>query len=239
MHRLLLPILLALTIGACGDGDAVTTTAAPEETTSSTSLPGTTGSAPDTTTTAAAASTTTEASVTTGSSTTTSVSAGPLDLRSPAFEHEGDIPVEHTCDGADLSPPLAWGDNPPGTVSLALIVDDPDAGDWSHWVIFDIPPSATSLPEGVPGGAANEVLPDGSVQGINDFGVRRIADFDQVGWDGPCPPGTDPHRYRFRLFALDTMLGLGPGATSTDVSAALGDHVLARSSLAGFYPAAG
>jgi Raf kinase inhibitor-like YbhB/YbcL family protein len=238
MRRIAL-LLAVLTIVACGDDDAVTTSRAPD-TTTATTLPTTTSSAPEETTTTAAPTTTEAPTTTAESTTTTAAAADPIELRSASFDHEGDIPVEYTCDGANLSPPLEWGDSPPGTVSLALIVDDPDAGDspWVHWVIFNIPPSVTSLPEGVPGGAANEVLPDGSIQGTNDFGVREIADFNQIGWDGPCP-GPNPHRYLFRVFALDTMLDLGSDATATDVAAALGTHVLAESTLAGFYPAAG
>jgi len=237
MRRIVLLILLAATIGGCGDDDGAPTTGAPESTLS-TAASTTSSSMPETTTTTTAADTT-EAPATTAAS-TTEAGAGPFELRSPAFDPDGDIPVEYSCDGENLSPPLEWGDSPPGTVSLALLVDDPDAGDqpWAHWVIFNIPPSVISLPEGVPGGEANEVLPDGAIQGLNDFGVREISDFNQIGWDGPCP-GPDPHRYVFRLFALDTMLELGPEATLTDVAAVLGSHVLAETSLAGFYPAAG
>ena len=127
--------------------------------------------------------------------------AGGLALQSPAFSAGGDIPVLHTCDGRDVSPPLAWHGVPAAARSLALVVDDPDAPDpaapqttWVHWVLYDIPPQATGLGQGV---ASNE-LPAGTRQGRNDWG--------RTGYGGPCPP-TGRHRYFHKLYALDTVLG--------------------------------
>ena len=110
-------------------------------------------------------------------------------LKSTAFSEGGEIPRKHTCDGADLSPELTWGGVSPAAHSLALIVDDPDApqGTWTHWLIWNIPPHHTSLPEGVP---TSEVLENGAAQGTNDF--------NRIGYGGPCPPPGKPHRYFFR-----------------------------------------
>ncbi len=146
-------------------------------------------------------------------------------LSSPAFEPGQTIPVKYTCDGMDISPPLVWAGPPSDTASFALIMDDPDApaGIWVHWVIFDMPADARELPEGVP---PDPVLEDGSVQGTNSWG--------RVGYGGPCPPrGT--HRYFFKLYALDTALGLEPSATKADVLAAMEGHVLDQTELMGVY----
>jgi hypothetical protein len=221
-------LVVAGVLTACGDG-AATTTAAPGTTSASdtTAAPATTGPA-----------STTE--VPTLEESTTTTAGGAFELTSSAFEDGGDIPVEHSCDGANTSPPLAWGSAPAEAETVAVLMDDPDAGPeaWVHWVIFNIPTEAGSLPEGVPGGAENGVLPDGSAQGINDFGVRGIAGFNQIGWDGPCP-GPEPHQYVFRALALDTMLDLAPGATQAEVEAAVEGHVVAESTLSGSYPADG
>jgi Raf kinase inhibitor-like YbhB/YbcL family protein len=123
-----------------------------------------------------------------------------LTLTSQAFRQNGEIPAQHTCQGADVSPPLAWSGVPANTKSLALIVDDPDAPDpaapkitWVHWVLYNIPPTATRLPDG----AAAQALPGGTLEGINDF--KRAA------YGGPCPP-VGRHRYFHKLYALDTVL---------------------------------
>jgi len=149
-----------------------------------------------------------------------------LQVTSSAFEEGGTIPRQYTCDGPDDSPPLAWSGDPAGTQSLALISDDPDApvGTWVHWVIYDIPPDLTALPEGV---AKTDTVEGIGVQGTNDF--RR------VGYGGPCPPPGKPHRYYFKLYALDTTLGLGPGATKKDVEQAMQGHILAQGQLMGKY----
>src|SRR3954463_13108125 len=123
-----------------------------------------------------------------------------LTLSSTAFTHHGEIPARHTCEGQDVSPPLAWSGLPAGTSSLALIVDDPDAPDprapkttWVHWVLYNLPAAATALPEAAT--AAN--LPAGAREGINDW--------NSSGYRGPCPP-VGRHRYFHKLFALDVVL---------------------------------
>ncbi|NWG14890.1 MAG: YbhB/YbcL family Raf kinase inhibitor-like protein [Acidobacteria bacterium] len=148
-----------------------------------------------------------------------------LQLTSTAFRDGAPIPARYTCDGEDLSPPLAWRDPPAGTRSFALIADDPDApaGTWVHWVITDIPATATGLPEGIP---PDRTLADGSRQGTNSW--RRI------GYGGPCPP-SGTHRYFFRLYALDAALNLAPGAARGDVERAMKGHILAEAVLMGTY----
>jgi Raf kinase inhibitor-like YbhB/YbcL family protein len=141
-------------------------------------------------------------------------------LTSTAFEHGGAIARRHTCDGDDVSPPLAWSDPPAGTRSLALVVDDPDApgGTFTHWLAWGIDPNAGSLGEGEPGPA----------DGRNDFG--------STGYRGPCPPrGGGRHRYSFRLFALGSPLDLPPGADKRDVGDALEGAKLAVAELVGTY----
>jgi Raf kinase inhibitor-like YbhB/YbcL family protein len=148
-----------------------------------------------------------------------------LTVTSTAFEEGGMIPVVHTCDGEDSSPPLSWSGVPDGTKSIALISDDPDAprGTWVHWVLFNIPPDVTELPAEMP---SDEKLENGAVHGITDFG--------RPGYGGPCPPG-GTHRYFFKVYALDTKLDLGPGAKKKDLLAAMGGHVLAEGQLMGRY----
>jgi Raf kinase inhibitor-like YbhB/YbcL family protein len=149
-----------------------------------------------------------------------------MKLTSPAFEDGGFIPTRHTCDGEDVSPALEWTGVPEGAKSLALICDDPDApaGTWVHWVIYDIPPSLAGLPEAIP---PTEVTAEGAKQGKNDF--RR------TGYGGPCPPPGSPHRYFFKLYALDTEPGLPAGATKADLLRVMEGHVLAEAQLAGRY----
>ncbi len=147
-----------------------------------------------------------------------------LELRSDAFEDGGDIPVRYTCLGEDVSPGLNWSDVPAGTQSFVLIVDDPDApfGTWVHWVAYDIPKDAAGLKEDVP---KKFMLDNGTRQGFNSF--RRI------GYGGPCPPPGRPHRYVFRLYALDTVLRLGPGAGKGALTRAMRGHVLNEARLTG------
>jgi Raf kinase inhibitor-like YbhB/YbcL family protein len=143
-----------------------------------------------------------------------------LVLTSTAFGDGEPIPDRFTCEGADVSPPLAWAELPPGTASLALLVDDPDApgGTFTHWLAWDIDPAAGAIGEGA-------VLP---AEGKNGFGHR--------GYGGPCPPrGDGPHRYLFRLFALDAPLDLDAGANKGSFQAALAGHVLAAGELTGTY----
>lgn len=147
-------------------------------------------------------------------------------LTSEAFENGGTIHKKFTCDGSDLSPALSWSDPPAGTKSLALISDDPDApaGTWVHWVAFDIPSGTRELPEGV---AKTPELPGGGRQGSSDFG--------RIGYGGPCPPPGKPHRYYFKLYALDTQLNLRPGSTKQEVERAMKGHILAQAELMGRY----
>jgi Raf kinase inhibitor-like YbhB/YbcL family protein len=135
------------------------------------------------------------------------------------------IPAEYTCDGQDISPPLNWKNLPPGTKSLTLICDDPDApvGIWVHWVVFNIPPEESGLAENV---RPERELNNGMRQGNNDW--RKI------GYGGPCPPG-GTHRYFFKLYALDTELDLEPGATDKAVLKAMKGHILAEAQLTGKY----
>jgi Raf kinase inhibitor-like YbhB/YbcL family protein len=151
-----------------------------------------------------------------------------LSITSPAFAHQAEIPREYTCDGSDRSPPLVWSEVPPGTRSLALIVHDPDVPDpkapkriWVHWVLYDIPPSATGLPEAV----GPTALPPGTKEGQNDWG--------RTGYGGPCPP-IGRHRYFHRLYALDTVLSLGQ-ATKTRLEQAMAGHILGEAELIGTY----
>lgn len=152
-----------------------------------------------------------------------------LRLTSPAFAAGGAIPAAHTCEGGDTSPALAWEGAPPGTRSLALIVDDPDAPDpaaprmtWVHWVLYNLPPDATGLPEAV----APVDLPAGTLQGVTDF--------KRTGWGGPCPP-IGRHRYYFRLYALDAVLPDLRRPTRARVDQAMAGHVLAQAELMGTY----
>ena len=141
-------------------------------------------------------------------------------LTSPAFEQGQPIPQKHTCEGEDVSPPLAWSGVPEGTVSLAMVVDDPDApgGTFTHWLGWGIDPAAGSLAEG-------EAAP---VEGQNDFG--------QVGWRGPCPPpGHGSHRYVFRLYALDGELDPAVGAGKAQLERAFVGRALAVAELVGRY----
>ncbi len=154
------------------------------------------------------------------------MAAAKMKIESAAFVHEATIPARHTADGPDLSPALTWSEPPPGTGSLALICDDPDApgGTWVHWVLFNMAPGTRSLPEGV---AKKEQGPAGSLQGINDFG--------KVGYGGPSPPRGPAHRYYFKLYALDTPLALKAGATKADVEKAMRGHILGEATLMGRY----
>jgi hypothetical protein len=149
-----------------------------------------------------------------------------FELKSSAFAHGQGIPQQYTCDGSDLSVPLNWSDPPEGTVSFTLISDDPDApvGTWVHWVLYDHPGLSREIPEGV---STQEVLPDGSKQGMNDF--RRI------GYGGPCPPRGPAHRYFFKLYAVDRLLNFPPGATKAKVLEGIKGHTLGEAQLMGTY----
>jgi Raf kinase inhibitor-like YbhB/YbcL family protein len=147
----------------------------------------------------------------------------PFTLTSTAFTEGEVIPDQYTfslggqCDGANLSPELTWIGAPADTQSYAVIVNDPDGGDWAHWVQFNIPGDGTALPEAAEG-------PDIGVKGRNDFG--------ELGYGGPCPPG-GTHRYIFTLYALDTTLSASEGATRSEVEKAMADHILGQAQLTG------
>jgi Raf kinase inhibitor-like YbhB/YbcL family protein len=152
-----------------------------------------------------------------------------LTIRSPAFEANGEIPAQYTCEGKDVSPPLEFSGVPQGAKSLALIVHDPDAPDpkapqrdWVHWVLYDLPPSCTGLPEGVSASA----LPQGTQQGMNDW--------KKPGYGGPCPP-IGRHRYFFVLAALDAKLDDLGTPTRQKLERAFAGHLLARAELIGTY----
>lgn len=148
-----------------------------------------------------------------------------IKITSTAFEEGGMIPRKYTCDGADVSPPLAWTGVPEGAKTISLISDDPDApmGTWVHWVLFNLPAAEKGLPEAVP---PDKELKNGAKQGRNDF--RRI------GYGGPCPPG-GTHRYFFKLYALDAILNLPAGATKAELLKAMEGHILAHGQLMGKY----
>lgn len=150
-----------------------------------------------------------------------------LALSSPAFEPMHEIPARYTCDGQDIAPPLVFRGVPPQAASLVLIVDDPDAPDparpqvtWVHWVLVDLPRTATGLPEG------GRPLPPGTRQGLNDW--------NRAGWGGPCPP-VGRHRYFFKLYALDKTLPVPAQPTKAEVERAMQGHVIAQAQLVGTY----
>jgi hypothetical protein len=146
-------------------------------------------------------------------------------LSSTAFAEEDRIPRKYSCDGDDISPPMQWTDPPEGTMSFALIADDPDApvGTWVHWVLYNLPANINSLPEAFPSDAD---LPDGSKNGENSW--RRL------GYGGPCPP-SGTHRYFFKLYALDLILDMIAGATKEQLLQAMEGHILAETELMGTY----
>jgi len=150
-----------------------------------------------------------------------------LTLTSPAFPDGGEIPTVHTCEGSDVSPCLDWSGVPAGTKSLALIVDDPDAPDprapkmtWVHWVLYNLPPEVTGLPEGA------ATLPPGTREGVNDW--------KRTGYGGPCPP-VGRHRYFHKLYAVDTVLPDLGRPTKLQLEAALQGHVVAEARIVGTY----
>jgi len=152
-----------------------------------------------------------------------------LKVESAAFAEGGAIPKKYTCEGKDISPPLAWSGMPEGTKSLVLIVDDPDAPDpkapkmtWVHWVLYNLPPGTAGLAEGIAAGA----LPAGTMTGLNDW--------KREGYGGPCPP-IGRHRYFHKLYALDTVLTGLKQPTKAAVEAAMRNHILAQAALIGTY----
>jgi Raf kinase inhibitor-like YbhB/YbcL family protein len=149
-----------------------------------------------------------------------------IELTSTAFQSGANIAKQYTGDGADLSPPLSWSEPPSGTKSLALICEDPDAprGIWVHWVLYNLPAETRELEEGV---TTKETLSNGAKQGKNGFG--------NIGYGGPAPPRGKPHRYFFRLYALDVAVDLSPGATKAQLMDAMKGHILAEGQLMGKY----
>ena len=152
-----------------------------------------------------------------------------LALVSTSFEANGEIPTRYTCEGEDVSPPLAWSGVPEGSQSLVLIIDDPDAPDprapkmtWVHWVLYNLPPDVEGLPEGV----ASTALPEGTLEGLNDW--RR------TGYGGPCPP-IGRHRYFHKLYALDIRLPDLGKPTKAQVETAMTDHILGQAELVSTY----
>ena len=150
-----------------------------------------------------------------------------LEITSSAFKHQGTIPVQYTCQGQDVSPPLAWKNIPEGTKSFALIVDDPDAPDpnapkmtWVHWVLYNIPSQVMVLPENI------KILPLGTLQGLNDW--------QRTGNGGPCPP-IGRHRYFYKLYALDVLLPDLQTPTKMELEEAIAEHILEEATLMGTY----
>ena len=147
-----------------------------------------------------------------------------MTVTSDAFQAQGTIPTQHTCDGADQSPPLAWKGAPANTRAFAIIMDDPDApvGTWVHWVAYNLPAETARLAAG-----DSARLPAGSRDGKNSWG--------RAGYGGPCPPKGAPHHYSFRVYALDATLDLAAGASKGDVEKAMASHVLAAGELVGLF----
>ncbi|MBD3362980.1 YbhB/YbcL family Raf kinase inhibitor-like protein [Candidatus Dojkabacteria bacterium] len=148
-----------------------------------------------------------------------------MQIKSPEFNHNENIPSKYTCEGENISPPLTFSEVPENAQTLALIVDDPDAPDpdapkmtWVHWVVFNIDPKTTEVGE--------NTIPNGGTQGTNNF--------DELDYGGPCPP-IGEHRYFFKLYALDTKLGLDTNATKDDLIEAMDGHVLDEAELIGLY----
>jgi Raf kinase inhibitor-like YbhB/YbcL family protein len=149
-----------------------------------------------------------------------------LTIKTKAFLEGEMIPMKYTCDGDDVSPGLTWTGAPEATQSLTLIADDPDApvGTWTHWIIWNIPPETAALFDGVP---KENTLKDGARQGYNDF--------KRIGYGGPCPPPGKPHRYFFRLYAMDSKLDVKAGVSRNELERAMKGHVLAQAELMGKY----
>ena len=147
-----------------------------------------------------------------------------LEIISDAFKQGETIPQQYTCDGDDISPNLTWDRPPDGSKELVLICDDPDApgGTWDHWIVYNLPPDESGLPEGL-----TKEIPGGGIQGKNSWRQNR--------YGGPCPPKGPAHRYFFRLYAVDKKLDLQPGATKAEVEKAMEGHILAQGELMGKY----
>lgn len=149
-----------------------------------------------------------------------SLTSNSMEIKSPAFANNENIPAKYTCDGDDINPPLQFSDVPGNAKSLVLISDDPDAptGTWVHWTIWNIDPATTEITE--------NSIPAGAIEGTTSFG--------EIGYGGPCPP-SGVHRYYFKLYALDTKLELPPTSKKEDIKKAMTRHVLASAELIGLY----
>ena len=149
-----------------------------------------------------------------------------ISISADGFKEGGTIPDEFTCNGKDISPSLSWEGIPAGTKSISLIMDDPDCseGTFVHWVLYNIPPETRKMPKGIP---HNKTLADGSMQGMTDFG--------RAGYGGPCPPPGKPHRYYFKVYALDIILVLPPAVSKNQLENAMKGHILASGELTGKY----
>ena len=152
-----------------------------------------------------------------------------LTISSSAFRHNADIPARYTCEDEDMTPPLSWSGVPAGTMSLALIVDDPDAPDpaapkmtWVHWVLYNMPPDTNGLAEDL----LSEDLPEGTLEGVNDW--------KRPGYGGPCPP-VGRHRYFHKIYALDTVLPDLGRPTKAKLEITMQGHILAHAELIGHY----
>lgn len=143
-----------------------------------------------------------------------------MKISSSAFNNSGSIPTKYTCDGQDINPPLTFSDIPAGTKSLALIVEDPDApsGTWTHWIVWNIDPTTSTIDEGF--------LPEGSIEGTNSF--------SSLGYGGPCPPGMQ-HRYLFKLYALDSTLDLPKETLREKLLTQIETHKISEAQLTGSY----
>jgi Raf kinase inhibitor-like YbhB/YbcL family protein len=143
-------------------------------------------------------------------------------ITSTAFLNGDAMPKKFTCDGANISPFLAWTQPPKGTASFALVLDDPDAPKHTlvHWLIYDLPGDSSGLPENMPTRAGFE---SDAHQGLNDF--------KKFGYGGPCPPSGKTHRYFFRLYALDEVMHLNPGVSRRDLDRAISSHILGKAEL--------
>ncbi len=210
---LVLALFVALTLAGCGQAAPPEPAGPPEELTAVSASPTSSPSEP------------TPAPEAEEAEEPTSTPVPPMHISSTAFEDQGEIPPRHAMcpDDENLSPPLDWANVPSGTASIALVCVD-SAVQFVHWTIYNIPPSATGLAEGVP---AVGSLEDGSLQGPNDYG--------EVGYGGPCPPPGDTHEYVFTVYALDAMLELPAGATADSVIQAAEGHTLAQAQVRGSY----
>jgi Raf kinase inhibitor-like YbhB/YbcL family protein len=149
-----------------------------------------------------------------------------ITVTAEAFRNGDPIPREYTCDGQDISPAISWRNSPAETKSFTLMVEDPDAasGTFTHWILLNIPPAARAIPRGL---SRKQTLEDGTIQCTNTFG--------RIGWNGPCPPPGNPHRYFFRLYALDIKLSLSGKENRSTILNAMKGHIIAQGEMMGTY----